>query len=115
MFAEGLGQRDQAGDVVAMLVADEDGVDAIGDFADRGQTPKGISPAESSVYQKARALGSYQGAVAAAAAAEDANAQAHVGTGLSLSYILARQLFAADLDIFEIAHHGQRHRLRPEE
>ena len=80
LLGKSFDQRSEARDVIAMFVADQDGVHRVGAFAEGRQTAKSLAAAESGIHQQAGTLGGHQGAVAAAAAAEDGYAQAQVST-----------------------------------
>ena len=70
-----LGKLRQAGNVVGMLVGNQDGVDPLRILADRFQALAGLAKAEADVHQQAHLFGGDQSRVAAAAAAQLANSK----------------------------------------
>jgi hypothetical protein len=72
-------QPGDAAGMVAMLVGEKDGVDALERFAGGGQQLAQLAQREAGVDQHPRLLGDEQGAVARTAAAENAKPHRHGG------------------------------------
>ncbi len=70
-------QSADAGGVIAVLVCEEDGIDAFERLADGGQQLRDSPGRETGVDEHARVLGLEQGAIALTTAAEDAKPQTH--------------------------------------
>ena len=73
-----------------MLVGDQDGVDAVQGFADRGQALAQLQHAEAGVHQDARIFGGQQGGIAGTAAGQHAELD-DVATPDSPEYTDSRQ------------------------